>query len=59
MEEDLAGAHFPMNDEEIESMQRKIERANRIFWSDQSACAELHEALAPMMAALNDPDYIF
>ena len=60
MNDDFDGVRFPLDDEQIEQMQPKIEDAHRAFWKNKSAEAEFHETVTNfLMENLNDPDHVF
>ena len=57
---DFPNVKFPLNDEQIEQMQARIERANRKIQDNKSACAELHKALIHyMLENLDQTDCIY
>ena len=60
MNDDFGDVRFPLDDNQIEQMQPKIEDANRAFWNNKNAEAEFHQAAANfLMTNLNDSDHVF
>lgn len=60
MNDDFDGVRFPLDDEQIEQMQPKIEDANRAFWKNKGAEAEFREEVANFLITnLDDSDHVF
>lgn len=53
---DFPNVRFPLNDEQIEQMQARIEKANEKVWNNKSAYAELHKAF--ILYLLENLDHI-
>lgn len=57
---DFCDIQFPMNDEQIDLMQNRIEKANKAVWNNKSADDEFHRAIILfIIKRLKRADYIF
>lgn len=60
MNGDFGGVRFPLDDNQIEQMQPKIEDAHRAFWKNKGAEAEFHGAVTSFLITnLDDSDHVF
>ena len=60
MNDDFADVRFPLDDNQIEQMQPKIEDANRAFWKNKGAEAEFRGAVTNFLITnLNASGHVF